>query len=339
MEKPLISFVVIAFQQADIIAETIEAAFAQDYEPLEIVISDDASTDDTFEIAQRMAADYTGPHRLVLNRNPVNLGIAGNIDKATDLASGEFIVGCAGDDIPLPRRVRQFANAWIESGRHAHVIHANCIMLDADGKHVGVARPPAPMQSAPTPQMIAESYLYVIGADMGWSKHLYDVFGPVSQYALIEDHVLPFRAALIGELVYLDQELVLKRPGGVANLAIPESGHDQTFGQNLREMPWRIADYRQFEADLNKVDCPGKTQLLSRIRRKQDLLAFEYRIGKARLGGRLASVPGAAMRAVRRRDMRYLKRALLYAGAPLSIWALDLRRNMQKKRAGREARL
>lgn len=46
------SFVVLAYNQQDSIAEAMRAALAQDYPPIEVLISDDCSTDCTFEIMQ-----------------------------------------------------------------------------------------------------------------------------------------------------------------------------------------------------------------------------------------------------------------------------------------------
>src|SRR5690606_870089 len=60
--RPLVTFAVLAYQQEDLIRQAIEAAFAQTYSPLEIILSDDGSGDRTFEVIERMAAAYDGPH-------------------------------------------------------------------------------------------------------------------------------------------------------------------------------------------------------------------------------------------------------------------------------------
>ena len=71
-ERPLVSMIITAYNQEGYIRATIEGAFSQTYEPLEIVMSDDCSPDGTFAIMEEMAAAYSGPHKLVLNRNPKN---------------------------------------------------------------------------------------------------------------------------------------------------------------------------------------------------------------------------------------------------------------------------
>ena len=64
---------------------SIEAAFAQTWSPLEILLSDDCSPDGTFAVMQEMAAAYSGPHRVILNRNPKNLGITAHVDRIMEL--------------------------------------------------------------------------------------------------------------------------------------------------------------------------------------------------------------------------------------------------------------
>ncbi|MCK5536618.1 MAG: glycosyltransferase, partial [Bacteroidales bacterium] len=62
-KKPLISFTLFAYNQEKYIQEAVEGALSQTYSPLEIVISDDCSTDRTFEIIKELTEDYSGPHK------------------------------------------------------------------------------------------------------------------------------------------------------------------------------------------------------------------------------------------------------------------------------------
>src|SRR5712672_4304281 len=104
--KPLLTFALAALNQERFIREAVEAAFAQTYSPLEIILSDDCSEDRTFEIMCEMAKAYRGPHRIVLNRNPVRRSIGGHINRIMEVSQGELILAAAGDDISLPRRTQ-----------------------------------------------------------------------------------------------------------------------------------------------------------------------------------------------------------------------------------------
>ncbi len=103
-KRPVISFTLYAYNQERIIHQAVKGAFSQTYSPLEIILSDDCSSDRTFEIMEKMAAAYHGPHKVVLNRNLKNLGMGRHYSKIMEMANGEIIVGAAGDDVSLPER-------------------------------------------------------------------------------------------------------------------------------------------------------------------------------------------------------------------------------------------
>jgi len=155
-ERPLVSFFVTAYRQEHLVRAAIEGAFAQTWQPLEILLSDDASPDGTYAVMQEMAAAYRGPHRLILNRNPKNLGITAHVDRIMELTSGAFVVQNAGDDVSVPERTDALVAAWLGSGRRLKAIHsARRRMDEAVGDHLvqaagGWTRPAACTRWSPT---------------------------------------------------------------------------------------------------------------------------------------------------------------------------------------------
>lgn len=117
LDRPLVTFVVYAYRQEHYVRSAIEAAFAQDWAPLEIILSDDASPDGTFAVMQAMAAAYTGPHRVTARRNEPNLGIVQHVRTVGQLAAGEIVVMAAGDDIALPGRTAASVAAILADDR------------------------------------------------------------------------------------------------------------------------------------------------------------------------------------------------------------------------------
>ncbi|WP_180009147.1 glycosyltransferase [Acinetobacter sp. YH12238] len=98
-ERPLVTFALFAYNQEQYIREAIEGAFSQTYEPLEIILSDDKSSDRTFEIMQEMVAAYKGPHRVIARQSSENRGLLNHILDVAHESNGEYIVVAAGDDI------------------------------------------------------------------------------------------------------------------------------------------------------------------------------------------------------------------------------------------------
>src|SRR5262245_4305370 len=131
--RPLVTFYVMAFNQERFVREAVEGALRQTYSPLEIVLSDDCSTDNTFTIIQEAVEDYSGPHRIVLNRNDRNLGISEHLNRIMELSAGELIVSSDGDDVSMPERTARCVEVWLDQGKPAALVTAvSCI--DATGK-------------------------------------------------------------------------------------------------------------------------------------------------------------------------------------------------------------
>ncbi len=131
---PRASLVIIAFNQKDYIEEAVSCALAQDYPNLQIVLSDDNSTDDTFDRMQAMVAAYDGSHTVVLNRAPGGRGVLAHFYDALPHVDGVLMIGGAGDDMSAPNRVTKLVEAWRDTG--AAAIYSAWNRVDARGKFI-----------------------------------------------------------------------------------------------------------------------------------------------------------------------------------------------------------
>ena len=222
-QKPLLTFAVGAYNQERFIREAVESAFAQTYSPLEIILSDDCSKDRTFEIMREMAAAYRGPHKVVLNQNPVRKSIGGHINRVVEISHGELILSAAGDDVSLPERTARCFQAWEETERQPVSIHSDVIQIDENGKQIE-RRYQATEDSSELPithQFVKPvDYLenfrpLVFGAAHAYSRRLFTAFGGLPEEVLHEDTAIPFRALVLsGRFVYIKQPLVKYRLHG-----------------------------------------------------------------------------------------------------------------------------
>lgn len=133
-ELPLVTFALFAYNQEKHIRRAIEGAFSQAYSPLEIILSDDCSSDRTFEIMQEMAAKYTGPHKVLARKTFKNLGTIDHVIEVFDMANGALVVVAAGDDYSYPERTQEIAKAWRLSG--ADALFSNHDEIDEEGNHL-----------------------------------------------------------------------------------------------------------------------------------------------------------------------------------------------------------
>ena len=110
INSPLISVILPTYNGEKYLAETLESVLNQTYKNLEIIITDDCSTDRTVEIVKSY-----NDERIKLYVNEKNLGIANNTNKALSLATGEFIMMQDHDDVSSPFRAEGMLKVLLEN--------------------------------------------------------------------------------------------------------------------------------------------------------------------------------------------------------------------------------
>jgi len=211
-DRPLVTFALIAYNQERFVREAVKAALSQEYAKLEIILSDDSSTDSTFEIINSVASDYSGFHEIVINRNPVNLGLAKHFSKVVTRARGEIIVVAAGDDISLPTRVSKTVE-MLCADPEASFVSFTDIVIDEDGKE---RWRPKGEDFNKTRKIKLEDYIsgcapHLSGASRGFRKKVFDFFGDLLDTCPTEDTPYILRGLMIGHALISSECGILYR--------------------------------------------------------------------------------------------------------------------------------
>jgi glycosyltransferase involved in cell wall biosynthesis len=296
MNEPLVSFMIVCYNQEAFIREALEGAFSQTYSPLEIVISDDCSKDGTFEIVQQMVGAYKGPHTVRLNRNLTNLGIAGNTNRAMALCQGELIVGAAGDDISLPERTETVVRAWNDSGRKAASVSTKPLNIDEAGRPLvatmggGLVKEQIKWvhERGTIAGFLRRRRPHVVGCSQAISRTLISQFGPLPETVTYEDTAFSFRTVLVGGLfTFIDAPLVKYRRHGqnltfALHRARPQSAaaFEDVRAKRAIELDRFIEVYKCFAADaeramqqglVSSAEYPGVKKRILKERRRFEL--------------------------------------------------------------------
>lgn len=252
-DKPLITFALFAYNQEAFIREAIEGAFAQDYQPLEIILSDDASMDSTFEIMQRAVENYVGPHRVVLNRNSSNLNIGDHVNTVGRLASGELVVLAAGDDFSMPQRVSKLVDGWQMAGGGPMMLCSDFEAMDASSEPV-VLRNETIYRGTHSLEAMVRGDVRVLGATSAVTADVFRSFPPMDATVRHEDRVLPFRALLLGGKVTLvDEKLVRYRVQGGVSRNLPQSAAGYLYQYIPTALTRTLPDARQRLKDIEFI--------------------------------------------------------------------------------------
>jgi alpha-1,3-rhamnosyltransferase len=98
--NPLVSIIIITYNSADFILETLESIKSQTYDKIEIIVSDDASIDNTPGICEEWLSKngHLFVNSKVINAS-YNTGLAGNFNRGLINVKGEWVKIIAGDDL------------------------------------------------------------------------------------------------------------------------------------------------------------------------------------------------------------------------------------------------
>jgi glycosyltransferase involved in cell wall biosynthesis len=212
---PMVSVLLIAFNQQHTVADAVRGVLAQTYTPLEIFLSDDCSSDGTFEVMRGIADAYQGPHKVIVRRNDANLGISAHLSQLAKLSRGELLVIAAGDDISVPHRCARLVDCWLRHDRRPDLIASDLADLDAQGRTHDQLSPTDLSTYHDVAMWLAERP-YLVGAAHAWSRRLFDRFGEMMPGAMAEDRIMTFRAIMSGGACNLREPLVLYRRGGLS---------------------------------------------------------------------------------------------------------------------------
>ena len=268
-----VSAILLSHNCERVIADALRSVLAQDCEPMEIIVSDDASTDGTFAVIQRESEQYAGPHRVVLRRRDSNAGSkSAHLNDVFPLASGRYLVSFDGDDVSDPKRVSSILEAF-QADDAVTAVYSGYSLMDPAGRPLGRGKVQHPPPGADAARWFARVDAYASGATLAVRRDVVDVFGPLAP-KIHEDVVLPFRASLVGKVRYLDEDLVRVRrwQGSFTADADRFISMDryrarmlQGIGQARRQLDSRLADLRK-AAELERIE-PETREELERIAR------------------------------------------------------------------------
>lgn len=196
-QRPLLSYCIFSYNQEGFIAETVEAALSQSFHDMEIIISDDQSSDGTVRVIKDLIEAYQGPHEVIFNVNRKNLGVGAHVSYVlSKLCRGEYVILVGGDDCSFERHA-EHAVEVMRSHPKVSFIDFSADLMDESGHPLGesVARAKDKVyaledfcKSLRRPPSFAPGRII--------RKDLFEIFGEISEDCPTEDTVIVMRGLL-----------------------------------------------------------------------------------------------------------------------------------------------
>ena len=114
MSNPLVSIICICHNQADYLKEALESVRVQSYQPIQLIVVDDGSTDGSVELLRDWQRSHLTAEVLLL---PKSVGYCKAFNRGWRLSRGEYIIDLSADDVLLPERVQLGVKA-LQSSPH-----------------------------------------------------------------------------------------------------------------------------------------------------------------------------------------------------------------------------
>ena len=261
----LVSAILPTYNRADYVSGAIETVLEQSHDEIEVVVVDDGSTDDTDE---RLAA-YAEDDRVRVRHNEENRGISASMNRAADLADGEFICVLNDDDRWHEEKVEKQLAAFERAGEDVGIVYTGGVVKQGE-RVVRVYRPER--RGDIYPEVIARFGLHPHSSHM-LRAECFELggFDPDFPRGVDWDHCI--RLAREYEFEYVDERLV-ERIFHTNNIS-----QQLTHGVEVNRMVWEkyreeIERYPDIERRLREKQCRAHARVA--LERGQRRRAFAY---------------------------------------------------------------
>lgn len=215
-ENPLVSILVYNYNYGRYLEECLESLCSQSYPNIEIIFSDNASTDNSWEIALDFVKKYPG--RITITQNRKNLGADANFKNCFINARGKYFINMCSDDVLLPDFVERCVRV-LEADQYIGFVMAHRAIIDSNSVREDEA--PFYNQSCVIPGHEQAAVYMMAAVNPSVSQIMYNKMktkGKTATGALVSrwygTRILDFNLCAEYSMAYIKDPLVLHRLHG-----------------------------------------------------------------------------------------------------------------------------
>lgn len=221
MNQPLVTVCVVCYNSAKFVVETLESIKAQSYQNIELIISDDCSSDNTVDLCNEWLAENKERFvRAEVITTEKNTGVTDNCNRGLDASTGEWWKIIAGDDILSVDCVQNFIE-YVSNHKDAKFVFANEIEFRGPFENQDFTPRKLQLRSfffrqtmTAHKQFLVETKMFVGSSPASFANTdtLRSIGGFDSRFPMHEDTPLFIRLPKCGvRLWYMDEYVVYRR--------------------------------------------------------------------------------------------------------------------------------
>lgn len=227
MTTPRVSVGLPLYNAEPFLRSCLDSLLSQTFSDFELIISDNASTDDTGPICRAYAAHDT---RIRYSRNSQNVGIIANFNRVFELSRGEYFRWAASDDLCAPELLERLV-ACLDHHPRLVLCYAKTRLIDEQNQVIGEYEDHMNLPSIePSSRFLKALYeLRMVNLTYGLSRSRYIRMTPLFGNYPSSDLVYIAHLALLGPFEEIDQPLFFRRTHAEMTMQKYPSPHERAI--------------------------------------------------------------------------------------------------------------
>ena len=283
---PLISIVLPTYNGTRYLRESIDSCLVQTYQNWELIIVDDASTDETpVQVANYVARD----HRIRSIRNASNHKLPASLNAGFAMARGEFLTWTSDDNCYRPKALAEMLSC-LKEHNSADIVYAQFTVIDEKGIPIGEGWA-SPFEELPFRNPIGACFLYRRSVHERLGGYAEDLF-------LVEDYDFWLRVSTQFRFMFLERDLYLYRQHGhsltATQLQRIRLAKEECLARNLPRMTWMNQALRDRAQQVLVAMATGRIaihEIMSTIPEEESLILVDEEQIRSALDSSRRAIP------------------------------------------------
>ncbi|GIV36933.1 MAG: hypothetical protein KatS3mg032_1312 [Cyclobacteriaceae bacterium] len=210
MSLPGVSVICLSYNHARFVEEAVQSVLNQDYPNVEIWIADDASTDNSLQVIERLTQQHPHIHFM---HNDANQGHCRTFNKVLGKTNGEFIIDLSADDVLLPVRISRGVKELQLMGSTYGVHFSDARYIDEAGRALYLHSQRYPHETIPQGNVYIEliKRYFICPPTLMFRREVLEQLGGYDEQLHYEDFDILVRAARHFCFSYSPEVLVKRR--------------------------------------------------------------------------------------------------------------------------------
>ncbi len=210
MPSPLVTVICLCYNHARFVREAIESVLNQRYAAIQLIVVDDASTDNSVEVIQQLVSKHSFIEFLPLQNN---LGNCKAFNQGFALVKGEYVIDLSADDALLPTRIEEGVSALQQAGKEYGVHFSDAEFISETGAHLGLHSDRFSHNSIPQGDIYKEliNRYFICPPTVMFTREVIEQLNGYDETLTYEDFDFWIRSSRTFKYVYSPTVLVKKR--------------------------------------------------------------------------------------------------------------------------------